>query len=259
VTSDHLDCESLLPGGVAETQIVTDEWPPARLLIAPNQRGAEMEFVSSANRKSLQLNTSQFAKRIGRLDLAAGTQECLQPIPGSIVSPRANCPLLSQSLEDAPDLNTRRPPDNNRVLARESPSRAGALPGYSDVNDRACVPEGRHNLFGPLQSPAGLLSLSSGSFSFGHRYSRTASNSIAAWEVHVPGCHQRKLFRIPVFTMQRDNFGNRQVSVTDDKLLAGSHAMQERAKLILQLRNIRGTHMAIVAISAIEPVWDSEA
>src|SRR5215470_5735439 len=53
------------------------------------------------------------------------------------------------------------------------------------------------------------------------------------WKCHVPGCHERKLFRIPVFSMQRDNFGNRQISVTDDKLLAGSHAMEEGAKLIL--------------------------
>ena len=50
---------------------------------------------------------------------------------------------------------------------------------------------------------------------------------------HVPGCYQRKLFRIPVFTMQRHNFGNREISVTDDELLAGPHAMKERAKPIL--------------------------
>ena len=66
---------------------------------------------------------------------------------------------------------------------------------------------------------------------------------------HVPGCHQGKLFRIPVFAMQWDNFGNRQISVTNNELFAGSNAMEERAKPILQLRDIHGAHMAIIAIS----------
>ena len=44
---------------------------------------------------------------------------------------------------------------------------------------------------------------------------------------HMPGCHQRKLLQIPVFTMQRDDFGDRHIAVTDDKLFAGPHAMEE--------------------------------
>ena len=48
--------------------------------------------------------------------------------------------------------------------------------------------------------------------------------------------------------MQRDDFSNRQIPVADNKLLAGSHAVEERAELILQLRDIHGTHMAIIAI-----------
>jgi len=56
---------------------------------------------------------------------------------------------------------------------------------------------------------------------------------LPGWQCHVPGCHQRKLFGIPVITMQRHDLGNRQISVTNDKLLAGAHTMEERAKLIL--------------------------
>ena len=48
--------------------------------------------------------------------------------------------------------------------------------------------------------------------------------------------------------MQRDNFGDRQISVTDYELLAGSHALEERTELILQLCDVHGTHMAIIAI-----------
>jgi len=63
-----------VPGGFTETQIVTDEQPPARFLVAPDQRGGEMERVCSANWKPLQLNARQLAKRIGGQDLAPGTE-----------------------------------------------------------------------------------------------------------------------------------------------------------------------------------------
>src|SRR5215472_4035904 len=109
-----------------------------------------MQRVSRANGKPLQLNASQLAKRIARQNLAPGIEQYLQPVPGSTVGPRADCPFLSQPLEDTPDLDARSPPDNDRVLVQDSPSRAGALPGYANVNDRACVPKGRHGLFGPL-------------------------------------------------------------------------------------------------------------
>lgn len=62
VTSDRLNNKSCLPGGIAETVIVTDEQPPAWLLLAPNQRGAEMKSVSGANIKPLELNARQVAK-----------------------------------------------------------------------------------------------------------------------------------------------------------------------------------------------------
>src|SRR5690348_14927642 len=119
-----------------------------------------MECVSSPHRKPLELNASQLAKRIGRQHLAPGAEQCLQPVSGNVVSPVADCSFLSQPLEHAPDLDTRSPPDDDRVLLQESLSRARALPGDADVNDRACVPEGRHILFAPRQSPAGSLSLS---------------------------------------------------------------------------------------------------
>ena len=64
----------------------------------------------------------------------------------------------------------------------------------------------------------------------------------------MPGRDQRKLFQIPILSMQRDDFGDRQISITDDKLLAGSHAVEERAKLILQLGDVHGTHVAIIAM-----------
>jgi hypothetical protein len=34
--SDRLDSETCLPGGIPEAQIVTDEQPSARLLVAPD-------------------------------------------------------------------------------------------------------------------------------------------------------------------------------------------------------------------------------
>lgn len=66
---------------------------------------------------------------------------------------------------------------------------------------------------------------------------------------HVPSGNQQKLFRIRTCVMQRDDFGDRQISVTNDKLLARSHPMEERAQPVLQVRNIHRPHMAIIARS----------
>ena len=76
-----------------------------------------MERVSSTNTKPFQLNARQLAKRFAGLYLTPGSQQPIEPVPGRIICSWANGRVLSQSLESAPDLDARSPPDNNCVLA----------------------------------------------------------------------------------------------------------------------------------------------
>jgi len=112
--SNLSDRKSRLPGRAAQPDIATGKEPPTRLLFAPNQCGGEMQRVSSAEAKALELNAGQIPHGIARLDFAPRGEKRIEPFPRDVVSSGANYVASSQS---------------RFVLRRErSPNNYGLLP-----------------------------------------------------------------------------------------------------------------------------------
>lgn len=48
--------------------------------------------------------------------------------------------------------------------------------------------------------------------------------------------------------LQRDDFRDGNIAIADEQFLAGANAMQARAELIFEFRNVYAAHMAIIAM-----------
>src|SRR5579859_316507 len=69
---------------------------------------------------------------------------------------------------------------------------------------------------------------------------------------HLTGSHERQLVRFRILLLQRDDLGNRNISVADQQLLTGADPVQVGAELILQIRDVHMPHVAIIAMLAVE-------
>ena len=68
----------------------------------------------------------------------------------------------------------------------------------------------------------------------------------------MSGSHQRQFVRFRILLLQRDDLGNRNISVADQQLLTSADPVQVGAELILQIRDIHMPHMAIIAMLPVE-------
>src|SRR6266478_9142038 len=65
---------------------------------------------------------------------------------------------------------------------------------------------------------------------------------------HLSGSHQRQLVRFRILLLQRDDLGNRNISVANKQLLTAADPVQVGAELILQIGDVHMPHMAIIAM-----------